>query len=1083
MASSRTSKHLPEESPCRGPKVRQAWTPEEDRLLSEAVAKGRNNKDCRKRWHYAIANTIRKGTWTEEEDDRLREAVKLYGGRWSRIAEVVGTRNGDQCWKRWYDCLDPRIDKSPWTADDDVRLVHLVSQNGRNWSEIVHQHFPNRTPLSAKNRYNILRRKQEGGLSRASSLRRADSRHSTHSSWTSTPSSSPYLSVPTTPSTTACTTPEPEFASEDWMTFAETDLDNFVFQSSHTAGADGWFSPEVGASSQPSLQTVDDSNPRSGNWTTANSATCQWPAYGFDSGSAALPEETASMATDYSWCYSQGQQPDIPFTGCGYNAADMLGCRASHNIASFDLPPLPFPSLRLAMDGTQACSRAQGALRDALPAFVRALCPGPAGTPVALGEGDNDWMKDPEKVEYIRQLIESIYEARAIVACYNLAMLLVLLMVTVWHWRESRRDREKWQQLRQCSGPEIDDGISSQPAAALSGTPAKVTSVVEDLDLERAPLLARNQATASHRKSKSSSSSKSSSAFNSMAIRSWLTRQPAPLPVVHRTLPSNGTSLFILAWLGLNVFFHFFRLPLRRDYFFIFADRAGLVFIVNLPLLYLLGAKNQPLRRLTGYSYEALNIFHRRVGELMCFEAAVHLAGMLLWQFVLSPEWLLASRTARAYFTHPLILCGIGALAAYELLYVTSLASVRQRWYELFLATHVVLQAAALAFLWFHFYTAQPYIALSLAIFLADRLVWRLCLKRAVIAAADLVILDKDTYTLSANWDIPPPPSSLDTTTSQQQQEQQEHPRRRCCLSWWWRRWAPSSLLPRNQSILHGWHPTDHVFLTVPSLGSTHALQAHPFTIASAAPGRHSTPSNCTSRPGGGITRTTTTRRRRERRRRAPHAWLTLLIRAHSGFTRDLLDHCISHDIYRLPVRLDGPYGSPAAQHGALSMLRASGCAVLVAGGSGIAVVFPLAWALLVQDHEDQCARDDDGKLFSSGGFGDETRRKTRTRKRKVHLLWVTHSREHREWVAGFPLQELVERGLELVIPEPTAEAGRPDVRGLVSGWIGDAAAEGREVGVVVSGPDGLNRAVRNVVADEIARGSEARVAVEKFGW
>jgi hypothetical protein len=730
----------------------------------------------------------------------------------------------------------------------------------------------------------------------------------------------------------------------------------------------------------------------------------------------------------------------------------------SHKIFSPISPAVAIPlPLLSAMDRAKACARAEGALRDALPGFVRAFCP---DTPAALSEGDNDWMKDPEKVEYIRLLIEAIYEARAIVTCYNLALLLVLLVVAFWHWHESKRDRQKWQRLR---GAEIADGISSS-----LGTPTVVDAVKNpDLDVERTPLLVPNRATAGRKKSSSTLG---------RAVRSWLTRQPAPLPVTHRSLPSNGTSLFILAWLGLNVFFHFFRLPLRRDYFFIFADRAGFVFIVNLPLLYLLGAKNQPLRRLTGYSYEALNIFHRRVGELMCFEAAVHLVGMLLWQFVLSPEWLLASRTARAYFTHPLILCGIGALAAYELLYFTSLASVRQRCYEFFLATHVFLQAAALVFLWFHFYTAQPYIALSLAIFLADRLVWRLSLKHADITA-DLVILDKDTYTLSANWDIP----SSDTP----------QPRGR---RWWY----PFFLLPRNRSILYGWHPTDHVFLTVPSLGRLHALQAHPFTIASAAPGRHSAPlpSSHDTQTGG--------------RRTSTHAWLTLLIRAHSGFTRDLLDHCMSQNIYRLPVKLDGPYGAPPAQHGALSMLRASGCAVLVAGGSGIAVVFPLAWALFFQDHlfrssasdddgddgddnngdfaspdDDQCAADDDddGKFLSLGGSGQERRRIRGRMRRKVYLLWVTHSREHREWVAGFPLQELVERGLELVIPEPTAEAGRPDVKGMVSGWIGDAAEEGREVGIVVSGPDGLNRAVRNVVADEVGRGSKIRVAVEKFGW
>jgi hypothetical protein len=163
-------------------------------------------------------------------------------------------------------------------------------------------------------------------------------------------------------------------------------------------------------------------------------------------------------------------------------------------------------------------------------------------------------------------------------------------------------------------------------------------------------------------------------------------------------------------------------------------------------------------------------------------------------------------------------------------------------------------------------------------------------------------------------------------------------------------------------------------------------------------------------------------------------------------------------------------------------MLRASGCAVLVAGGSGIAVAFPLAWALLhddgVGDGDEDGGDVGDGKgvISPGGGLGLRERR-------RVHLLWVTHSRWHREWVPSAQLQELEARGLELVIPEPTAEAGRPDVGGLLSGWVEGAAAEGREVGVVVSGPDGLNRAVGNVCADAMGRGRDVRVAVEKFGW
>ncbi|KAK4039730.1 ferric reductase transmembrane component 1 [Parachaetomium inaequale] len=682
------------------------------------------------------------------------------------------------------------------------------------------------------------------------------------------------------------------------------------------------------------------------------------------------------------------------------------------------------------MDRTQVCLQMQGAVRQTLPRFMRAFCP---TGPKALTEDDDlDWMNDPEKVEYIRQLLESLYEARAIVNCYTVVIVLVILVLAVCHWRVTRRDRRKWLLLRQT---EVGfDGTTSPTASSSRSTVAGTATPpdVKDVDVERVPLLPKDRTTV--RAGKGNRASR--------AVRSWLARQPPPLPVVNRTLPSNGTSLFILAWLALNVFFHLYRLPLRWDFFFIFADRTGCVFIVNLPLLYLLSAKNQPLRRLTGYSYEALNIFHRRVGELLCFEAALHFVSMLLWQFLLARDWLIAERSAYVYFTHPIILCGIGALVAYELLYFSSLASFRQRWYELFLASHVVLQIAALAFLWFHFETSQPYVAVSLLIFFADRLVWRLAVKRADLTA-DLCVLDKDTYTLSADWDILPSQPS----------------------SWW----QPPAFFSR-QSVLYGWHPTDHVFLNVPTLGGrTQALQAHPFTIASAAPGRPP----WEDRPPHELVDG------EEGRRRSKHAWFTLLIRAHDGFTRDLLRHALTHRNARVPVRLDGPYGSSYA----LDMLRAARCAVLVAGGSGIAVVFPLVWALLHEegDEAEEGGGDGDGgdaKLVRR--IGDDDKARTR---RRVHLLWVTHSREHREWVPSQQLGELVERGLELVIPEPTVEAGRPDVVGVVGGWIEGAAVEGREVGVVVSGPDGLNRAVRNVCADEIGRGREVRVAVEKFGW
>lgn len=666
----------------------------------------------------------------------------------------------------------------------------------------------------------------------------------------------------------------------------------------------------------------------------------------------------------------------------------------------------------------ETCAWMRQTLPNALPRFLHAICSPATGARFFTNDEDNglpDGLDglDPEKLEYLRQIILVLYEARAIVSSYNIVILISILVFALLRWRQVRSDRQKWERrINSVSrrGTPVDEPagtVSSSSSSTIQGTatPPDVTKQVPD-DMERLPLIPRAR-------------TRTSNSTVSRVISSWLVRQPPPLPVVNRTLPSNATSLFVAAWVLLNVFFHFYRLPLRWDFFFIFADRAGLIFVVNLPLLYLLSAKNQPLRRLTGYSYEALNIFHRRVGELMCFEAVVHFVSMVVYQFFLMEEWLKANTTPREYWTHPIILFGLGTFVSYKMLYFTSLGSFRQRWYELFLATHVFLQLAALVFLFFHYPTSRGYVVLALLIFLVDRLVWRFSLKRAEMMADISVLEDGETFLISADWDIP------------------LHKKKR---SHWWRPWNL-----RDHSVVQGWEPTDHVFLTVPALGRSFNLQAHPFTIASAAPG---VPSDSGRDP--------------------VHAWFSLLVRAYDGFTGELLQYAQTHS--RVPVILDGPYGSSHA----LEMLRASGCAILVAGGSGIAVTFPLVWSLL---HDDNRRGDIQTGVEDSGD--DELQQPSQT----VHMLWVTHSRSHQTWIPEQQLDGLVARGLNLVITEPTAEAGRPDVDMYVRGWIDDAAADGRESGVVVSGPDGLNRTVRNACADALGEGLDVHVAVEKFGW
>lgn len=187
-------------------RARRAWTPQEDQLLRDAVAKedpgnpnpskwhaiaqhvpDRTNKDCRKRWFAKMASdTIVKGGWSPEEDEKLLKAIELHGTKWSIVAQVVQTRNSDQCAKRWTDTLNPSIDRSHWSSEADATLIRAVNEHGKVWTKIVKTYFPGRTGLAAKNRYNSITRAHADG----SGTRRRASAVPVNSTSTSSASSS-----------------------------------------------------------------------------------------------------------------------------------------------------------------------------------------------------------------------------------------------------------------------------------------------------------------------------------------------------------------------------------------------------------------------------------------------------------------------------------------------------------------------------------------------------------------------------------------------------------------------------------------------------------------------------------------------------------------------------------------------------------------------------------------------------------------------------------------------------------------------------------------------------------------------------